>query len=349
MSETRKVPWLRFPIWPWRRLCQLASLAIVIALPIAARYQNYVAARQLDKTTERWAGSAQGRLLVWADDAFRWRLPDGEGGVETRRPRKAILERSRDWYGTPWSARIAGRTITDPLAVAESTAASRGATAVLLAGLLVPLVATAVLGRVYCGWICPAGLLFDLGAKLRGVLTFLELRPGRARVTRAAKYVVLAAGLATAAWLGLPFLHAVYPPALMGREAHGWVNALFDRAEGGQLGLAAAGLSAASGFLLALVLLEVFVAPGLWCRSLCPGGALYSLLGRFRIVRVRRDASRCTPCGICNQACPRALRPMNDVTGMECDNCGVCIDVCPDRALAYLPSLTSGARRKIHA
>lgn len=341
MTTTRRPRWLRLRVWPWRRLCQIASLCVLLGLPIVARYHNYLSARQLDKLLERWEESPQGLALARTDEIFRIGLPDGEGGVATRRPRKAILERTKDWYGSPWSARIAGQTLTDPLAVAESWVASRSGTDVLWAGLLIPLVATLLLGRVYCSWICPGGLLFDVGAKIRSLLGFLEIKPGRARVPKATKYAVLAAGLGLVFWYGMPFLHSIYPPALMGREAYLLVGANFDRAEQGSLDLALEGLGAASVFLLALVAVEVFLAPGLWCRSLCPGGAIYSLLGKFRLVRIRRDIDRCDPCGLCNTACPRALMPMQDKTGMECDSCGLCIDVCPDRAIKFHVSLTS--------
>ena len=81
--------------------------------------------------------------------------------------------------------------------------------------------------------------------------------------------------------------------------------------------------------------MDSLVAPRFWCRSFCPGGALYTLLGKFRIIHIKRDEKACTLCTDCNVICPMALKPMTDKTGLECDSCGLCIDVCGDRALKY--------------
>lgn len=338
---------LNLKVWPWRRTAQLLALLTMLALPVLARYSHYLSARQLDKLADRWSGTTQGRLLAAADAAIRVGIPDGEGGVETRRPRTAILERTREFYGSPWSARLFGVTMTDPLAVVECVAASKAAPWVLVLGLLVPLIGTALLGRVYCGWICPAGLLFDAGAKIRtGLRKGLELKPMNARIPPRTKYVLLGAGLLATLLTGTAVLHYIYPPAMFGREANGFVGAMFDRAESGKPGWAWAGLTGASVLLGILLVVEILVAPGLWCKALCPGGALYSLIGRFRLLRVKRKEAACTDCVVCDRACPRGLLPMTDRTGMECDNCGVCIDVCPTRALGFRLALTDKPIKK---
>ncbi len=86
---------------------------------------------------------------------------------------------------------------------------------------------------------------------------------------------------------------------------------------------------------LGIVLLELTVSRRWWCRYVCPGGALYSLLGWARLVRVKRAASMCTDCGVCVVVCPMGLAPMQDVMGPECDSCGLCISNCGDDALDY--------------
>jgi ferredoxin-type protein NapH len=338
VSRTRR----SIPIWPFRRTVQLVVLAMLFLFPILARYSHYLSARQIDKTMERWDGSLQGNLLEATDSAIRVGIPDGEGGVPERRPRKAILERTRDFYGSPWSARVFGVSMTDLLAGGESMAASVAVAGVLLLSLLVPLIATLLLGRVFCGWICPGGLLFDFAAKVRTALVRgLELRLPSITFSRANKYIVLGVGLLFALILSVPVLHYLYPPALIGRETHSLVMAQFDRAEAGWLGFAVAGLTGASLFLLALVLIEILIAPRFFCQAACPGGALYSLLGRFRLLRVRRKVGACTECTLCDQLCPRGLQPMADRAGSECDSCGVCLDVCKTDALKFRFSLSS--------
>jgi len=331
---------VRIPVWPWRRVVQLGVVLSLFAVPVLARYTNYLSARQLDKVIERWDGTVPGEALRATDAAIRWGIPDGEGGVPTRRPRKAILDRAQGFQGSPWSARLFGVSFTDLLAGAESALASRDLPWILLVGIWIPLLLTLLLGRVFCGWLCPMGLFSDLAIKLRSLLRYLEVPLPSVRFWPGNKYVLLGVGLLAALVLGVPVLHAIYPPAIFGREAHGLVTAQFDRAESGLLTFAWVGLTGGSMFLLLVLVMEVAFAPGFWCRSLCPGGAVYALLSKARLLRVRRDAATCEPCGDCNRVCPMALRPMVDATGIECDACGLCLDVCPSRSLGFHLALT---------
>ena len=60
-----------------RRTVQFLVLALVLAIPAVSRYNNYLAARELDKNLERWDGSLQGHALTALDATFR-ALPEGE-------------------------------------------------------------------------------------------------------------------------------------------------------------------------------------------------------------------------------------------------------------------------------
>ncbi|RMD99177.1 MAG: 4Fe-4S binding protein, partial [Deltaproteobacteria bacterium] len=80
--------------------------------------------------------------------------------------------------------------MTDLLAGAESFVASWNFTVAFWTGLLLPLLLTLLLGRVFCGWICPAGFLFDMTAKVRTFVKFLEIHPPSLRIWRGNKYVL---------------------------------------------------------------------------------------------------------------------------------------------------------------
>jgi len=336
---------MTLPAWHQvsRRVLQIAVLALTLGTPLLARYANYVSARELDKVSERFEGSVQGLVLVETDAVLaRATGVERPAGERRKADQDRLLVAARSVRGSTWSLELFGLSLTDPLAVLESVVASRSARRVLLLGALIPVLGTLLLGRVFCSWICPAGFLLELSGKLRRLLRFLELRPGKMRFWTGDKYLVLALGLAISFVIGLPVLGYLYPPALVGREAHNGITVMFDRAEEGLLGFSAAGLTMASWFLLAIALVELAFGPRLWCRSLCPGGALYALLGRWRLVRVERTPARCTQCGGCVLACEMGLSPMTDQIGAECDNCGKCVADCPDDALHYALSRHGG-------
>ncbi|MBI4424538.1 MAG: 4Fe-4S binding protein [Elusimicrobia bacterium] len=322
-------------IWPWRRAFQALVLASLFAVPVLARYGHYLWARQVERTLERWPASAASLALRAADATLRVGLPLEEAGVKGRRPRRAMLRRLEGVAGSAaWSIRLFGLSATDLLATLESALASRRVAGVLAWGALIPLAGTLLLGRVFCGWLCPMGLLLPLARRLRGVLRLLELEPLSVSFRGANKYALLAAGAAVALATGLPILHYLYPPAILGREAHAFATVLFDRAEAGRFGFPWGAFSGGLALLALIAAVEVAAAPGFWCATLCPGGALYSALSRWRILRVKRDAAACVDCVLCDKACPMALEPMTDRTGPECDACGACIDACPADALA---------------
>jgi len=324
------------PLQISRRGVQILFVVLTVLTPVLARYANYLSARQLDKVMERMEGSPQGATLVYTDRTIRASVaPDVPRGEGTARDRDSALAAARSLKGSTWSFELFGVSLTDPLAVLESALASRTARWVLFAGVLIPIALALLFGRVFCSWICPVGLGLEITGKLRKVLRFLEIKPGKARLWYGNKYVILGIGLAITFAFGVPFLGYIYPPAMLGREVHNGITVFFDRAEDGMMGFTAAGLTLASWLLLAIVLAEIAFSARFWCRSLCPGGAVYNLLGMARLVRVAQEGEKCTKCGDCIVVCEMGLNPMNDKLGMECDNCGECISHCPDDALGF--------------
>ncbi len=223
--------------------------------------------------------------------------------------------------GSTWSGRLFGLKLSDPLAAASQLAAGLTVYSPFLLTALIPLLATLVLGRFYCGWLCPATLLYELNTNLGILLNWFGLRTGMRRFDRRLKYAVLALGLVACAVSGSVLVAAVYPPAILGREFY------YAAAHGG-LGVGAL-------FFLATLLFDLLVSRRAFCRYLCPGGALYSILGRYRVLRIQRDVSACNDCTKCSAICEFDLDPLRDGFGQECNNCTACIAVCPTNALSF--------------
>jgi ferredoxin-type protein NapH len=329
------------PLQVTRRSVQMLALLLILITPILARYANRLNAAELDHLLEEEAGSPQAKLLEGTDWVLRNSVvPDIEVDGRMRRDDEAAVDAASAVMGSSWAFEAFGVRFTDPLGALESMLSSGRMPRVLWIGLLLPLVLTLLFGRVFCSWLCPVGTILELTDGLRRVLKRVGMKPGRTKLWSGDKYLVLVVGLALTVSIGLPLLGSFYPPALFGREVESGFAVFFDAGEAGVAGLTAAGLSLASWFLLGIVFVELAFAPRMWCRALCPGGALYAVLGWLRPVRVRLDKSTCTDCGDCNVACGMGLDPMHDAMGVDCDNCGVCIASCPEGSL----SIRAGVR-----
>ncbi|GAB6062722.1 4Fe-4S binding protein [Deferrisoma palaeochoriense] len=247
-----------------------------------------------------------------------------------------------------WPVHLAFRL--DPLAfVAEGFAVGAAAWTWLWLGAFVLAGAMVLLGRFFCGWMCPLGTALDLAgpALRRGA----GRRGARARPPRALAPGLLA-GLLGAALAGLPLLGVFDPLSLLLRSLtlalHPWADA------GLKAGLGL--LSAASpdaadrayrildpvlafgrpAFLLAGVTAAVFaavlalelLAPRFWCAHLCPLGAGLGLLARLGPVR-RRKAGECGACTACERACPTGAARTDPADPLSCIQCGACERACP--------------------
>jgi hypothetical protein len=157
-------------------------------------------------------------------------------------------------------------------------------------GLLVAVVALAALvGPLYCGYLCPAGALQELlGHAGRARRPPAELD----RLARFAKYVVLAVLVTGSLAFGSQaILHLDLLRELWAEERSG-------------MGMA----------LLALVAAGSLLAPRFGCRYLCPTGALMNLLGKLAPLRRLLPAKKYAHCDF-------GVRGAPDVDCLQCNRC----------------------------
>jgi ferredoxin-type protein NapH len=294
--------------WP-RHLNKLrwVSLSLVflllVLLPFLHLYQTYVAAHAYDLLSP-------GEKTIYDSMAYIT-----EPFVDDP------AEQLDNIKGTTWSLNIFGLKISDPLAVVGQSAAGLSIYWPFVLTGLIPVALTLLLGRFYCGWVCPATFLYELNDNLGSWLKRMGLPISHRRLDRRLKYVILVSIAIVCGLTGSVLFAAIYPPAILGREIY--------------YGIAAGGFGVGMVVFIMTLFFDLLVARRGFCRYLCPGGALYSLLGRFRPVRLQRKVELCNDCAKCNAICQFGLDPLRDDFTQECTNCTACIAVCPTDALRY--------------
>jgi len=93
-------------------------------------------------------------------------------------------------------------------------------------------------------------------------------------------------------------------------------------------------------FYIIILVLSVWY-PRIYCRYLCPFGAIASVISEYSFLKLSRSPVRCvgrTECGICEKICPKQVRvldePFEFFTGNgECNLCLKCKELCPYQAI----------------
>jgi cytochrome c oxidase accessory protein FixG len=194
-------------------------------------------------------------------------------------------------------------------------------------------VATALFGRVFCGWACPHTLLVALSRGFERLAAHVTGATGaRARDRRRAapsSTLAHATKIAAAAALALVFLAYFVPPGSLARLV---------RAPGQEptLALAAVGIAALLAFVSGSFRERL-------CLYVCPYGRVQAALVDADSITIGYDAGRgeprgkaregghgdCVDCQKCVAVCPTGI-DIRDGVQLDCVGCTACIDACDD-------------------
>jgi len=172
---------------------------------------------------------------------------------------------------------------------------------------LLPIVTTLLVGRVYCGYVCPYGAIQEL---LHVGKWAPRIPEHWRRPFTWLKYAVLVFLVVNVLVTKTEILKDMTP-----------FKALFTW--GGTpltIGLAA-------GF----AVLSVFM----WrpfCEVLCPLGAFLSLVSRVSVFGLQADES-CVSCGACTTTCPSTTCHSGKIRCADCYVCGECVRACAPKSL----------------
>ena len=254
----------------------------------------------------------------------------------------------------------------DPLVAVANAIAGHALYRGLLWSLVI-LLPTLFIGRFFCGWICPMGTLQHFASNMPS-----EAKHGKQRIEsnrykrwQTIKYVVLIAGLVAAAFgsmviglldpfsllvrsFGLSILPAINFAvlAVLAPLEHSHVVAIKATAGGIHAILAvflldfrqahfAQGL--VFGILFLVILFASLRVTRLWCRSICPLGALLGAVSRWSVLGLHKDAASCDNCNRCLLHCQGGDDPIGSAPWRksECLMCMNCVGSCPHHALTF--------------
>jgi ferredoxin-type protein NapH len=291
----------------FRKLVQFSSVGFVVYAGLSMHWRNFKVAHNSSRITGLMAGDGWG-FAYMVNDQMLTKVGDP-------------LEVSDGMLGGPWAAHVAGFPIVDPYAVASVLAGGSLPPTAMLMGALMPVVLAVVLGKVFCSYLCPARLAFELGNAVRRSLIWLGVPLPEMQIPRLGLWVG-AATVLFAAGAGPAIFHLVLPYLSISSAILGYTMA--------------GAITTTAIWAVVLVAVDAFVAPGQICRSICPTGALLEQFGRASPLRIVRETAPCPPsCDVCQRACPYGLFPGKLEHRPACDTCGRCTVACPQKKLGF--------------
>ncbi|MBQ3015423.1 MAG: 4Fe-4S binding protein [Clostridia bacterium] len=188
-----------------------------------------------------------------------------------------------------------------------------------------------MLGRWICGFLCPFGLIQDLLHKIK------TPKLKKSRVTRILsyfKYVLLVffVVIIPLAYMlkdmPLPaFCKYICPAGTLG----GAISLLLHPNNAPMFEMLGPLFTWKFALMISILVGCVFIYR-LFCRFICPLGALYGLFNKISVLGIKLEKKKCIDCGLCVAKCKVDIKEVGD---HECISCGECISVCPTKAISW--------------
>ncbi len=215
--------------------------------------------------------------------------------------------------------------------------------------------AAIILGRSFCGWLCPFGLYQDLLTRLRKAARLKHFsfsdktsqKLGQSRYIIIAVFLILCVIFSSYVIFGTEIVPGTIPGGPEGTEAGIVSNInepfclvcparplciLMEAGIGAMkwsyISQIAYGPLWISGFYVTSINLAILIAVSIvslgyrrfWCR-ICPLGALTALFSSFTpfkqiaLTKLKKDEQKCTKCGVCKRVCPTQATAMYEQKG----------------------------------
>ncbi|MEZ4742950.1 MAG: 4Fe-4S binding protein [Bdellovibrionota bacterium] len=299
----------------WNELVRLTSLLAVVGFFILVPLSNWYANNKIAYNQQRLVGLADGEFM-----AFIYSCLDNLYSLWSD-PIKAATSNN----GSLWAYTVLGIPISDPLGlIAELINSVKFPTKYLIGG-LIPFLIALIFGRVFCAWFCPMVLLFGINARIRKALDKVGVPLLRIKLPSYTRTFLFWFGLIISHFMGAWVWHFILPYITFSHEIFSII--IFSSVTIGFY------------FLLSIVLLDLAVIPGEFCKSVCPTGLLLGWVGRFRLFKIHAESTKCPKyCIQCLNVCPVGLYPRKDIKLNSCHLCLKCKNQCPKQIISLRPT-----------
>jgi len=186
-------------------------------------------------------------------------------------------------------------------------------------------------GRSYCSWVCPYGILSEIGEKWHNILVAKKIIKNR-KFDHRVRYLFWSIFLILSFTSGYLVFETFNVVGILSRAiAYGWSLALI--------------------WVVLVFALEVFFSRRAWCTYVCPIGTTYGMIGKLSALRIEWN-DNCDSCMVCHDVCfenqvleitkVKYKKQIDEkdikkayITGADCTLCGRCVDVCHEDALKF--------------
>ncbi len=215
------------------------------------------------------------------------------------------------------------------------------------------IVMTLLLGRVYCSVICPLGVMQDVfawlgrrGKKRRYHYSYSPERRWLRYGMLAVFIVAMAAGVGSIVALLAPYSSYGRIAQNLFAPLYGWGNNLLaylaERADSYAFYRTEVWMRSLPTFIIAaltFIILGILAWSGgrTYCNTICPVGTVLGLLSRYSLFRPVIDTEKCNGCGLCSRRCKASCidGTHHQIDYSRCVACMDCIDTCHRGAISY--------------
>ena len=248
----------------------------------------------------------------------RWRAPIARGVLQVS---IIALIAIGPWFGfangSICTLTVGGITLSCPLGFLQGSAGANAILIGIVGSIAIPILIALLVGRVFCGWICPASLGFELTrnlSKSRRLTTSTRRNP-----IQFLGVVLMGVFLVSSAFFHYPFFCIFCPVGVICRNVISYTQY-------GALGMDMI-------FIPAFILFEAVFAR--WCPEICALGAMTTVFSRFNFLNPRVNKAKCVECQVCSEICPMRVQVLEGKDLNSCSKCLKCSENCPTDAIDW--------------